>query len=153
MVVNVYLDNDIVNMIEYYGSIDDVVNRILDHGTYGDIELIDLPAVEMPKINGKQYKVNVTNQTYIELCELYTTKSSRISLRRIIYWFMYNEKYIEFNWQSENKFINKSHEKIISIVGEIEPLLYKLYKLLDDNGKIAALKDLLNEIKQEVWNG
>lgn len=152
MIVNVLIDDGTAGLMEYYGNISTVVNRILQHGALGEIPLMDLPSVPLPDHNVKQYKVNVTEPNYLQLCEIYGTKSSRISLRRIIYWFMDNEKYIDFKWEADQVFVDKANLEIVELLAEIEAKLYKLYKLMPNNERLKTVNAEINTIKMEVWD-
>lgn len=152
MIINLLIDDGTADLIRYYGSIPQVVNRILQHGAVGEIPLMDLPSVKLPDHNVKQYKVNVTDANYLQLCEIYGTKSARISLRRIVYWFMENEKYIEFNWEADSYFDKSKNQELIELVGEIESKLYRLYKLTGNDPHARIIKNELNAIKNEVWD-
>lgn len=152
MLITISLDDFTANIMQHYGSISDVTNRILQLGSEGAIPLMDLPPVAIPKSSCKQYKVNVTDENYIGLCETYGTKSMRISLRRIVYWFIENEQYEIFNWEPATNTILPDNQRIVDLIGEIEPKLYTLFKLLNKSKRIAIIKNELQEIKKEVWD-
>jgi hypothetical protein len=76
----------------------------------------------------------------------------RISLRRIVYWFIENEQYELFNWEPATNTILPDNQRIIDLIGEIEPKLYTLFKLLNKSKRVATIKNELQEIKKEVWD-
>lgn len=149
MVINLFLDENTAQIAQYYGDLSDVVNKILHHGALGEIPIMDLPTV--PSSPTKQYKVNVTDEDYIKLCELYGTKSSRISLRRIVYWFFETEKYIELEWTSDAVLRKKDDVAILELLTDIECKLYKLYKLTG-NIRTKTIKNEMDSLRSEVWN-
>lgn len=152
MVVNISLDDFTVAIMEHYGSISQVTDRILKLGANGSIPLIDLPSVEIPKSSCKQYKINIVDENYLSLCETYGIKSTRISLRRIIYWFIENEQYELFEWKPETNRVSPDNQRIMDLTGEIEAKLYSLYKLLNNNKHAIVIKNEIQKIKQEVWD-
>ena len=152
MIINILLDDATAGILQYYGDVSDVVNRILYHGAIGDIPLMDLPPAPLPGHGAKQYKINVTDKNYLELCDIYGTKSSRISLRRIIYAFVDNEKYVDLAWESNKTFVKTDKEELLTLIGELEAKLFRLYKMLKNNPHVKNIKTELAEISNEVWN-
>lgn len=151
MIVNISIDDFTAEIMMHFGTISDVTNKILALGADGSIPLMDLPSVAIEKSACKQYKINITDENYLGLCETYGTKSTRISLRRIIYWFIENEQYDAFGWIPAAPVL-PNNQRIVDLLGEIESRLYTLYKLLNNNKHALAIKNEIQKIKQEVWD-
>lgn len=95
MQMSVYLSEDVIKVLNAYGGIDNAVNHILELCEQGLIDIENKPKPHSRQFD-KRVNVNVTNQYYLEL--LYDTgNSSKISLRRLIYWFVENDMFEVFN--------------------------------------------------------
>lgn len=130
MKISIYLHNYITDVIKTFGTIEEVVNRILDAADEGLIELEDRPVCE-PREGASRYDVEVTNENYLQLLQVYGVKSKRISLRRLIYWFIDNEVYNDLGWEPVNEYIDKIdaaiNKKIDKIVSDIDNLIMFMY--------------------------
>ena len=59
---------------------------------------MDKPVI--PNRDGaSRYTVDVTNDDYIQLVRMYPENSVRVSLRRLLYWFVENEMYDFLDWE------------------------------------------------------
>ena len=151
MIINLLIDEPTAKIMQYYGDISEVVNKILEHGARGDIPLMDLPPAPQPLPGTKQYKINVTDLNYLKLCDIYGTKSQRISLRRIVYWFMDNEKYIDFEWTSDKSNYDEGKQELLNVLAEVESSLYKLYKITRSKHALI-IKSEMDLLRNEVWD-
>lgn len=151
MLMNVVLDNGTVSLMRYFGDLSDVANRILAHGAKGEIPLMDLPQAQSVSSDCKQYKLNITDSNYLELCDTFGIRSQRVSLRRIICWFMDNEKYVDFQWEPCVDVKSNEHQQVIALINDIDTKLYKLYKLIKADS-ILELKSVIDKIKKEIWD-
>lgn len=99
MKFNVYLHRNVADLLLRYGdSIDTVVNNILNEMELRDEPMVDLPPAP-PRDNVRRLSVDVTNKAFLDLSDIFGQYSGRVSLRRIIYYFYDNEKYIEYGWR------------------------------------------------------
>lgn len=151
MKFSIYLSNDVKDILECYGPINDVVNKILECGAEGLFDIMDKPTPP-PKENGKQIIIDVIEPNYLELVEMYGTKSSRISLRRLLYWFVDNEMYIELGWEGTQKYKDSNNEKALVLLSNIKLHLYKLEKLVTDcDDQLSNIRNELNTMEDKIW--
>ena len=151
MTVSVYLSTEMHQILLCYGSLDDVVNRILDAGTQGLIDIMQKPSAP-EKRGGTYYPVNIRNQDYIALMETYGPKSSRISLRRLLYWFVDNEVYEELGWEVGEEYVDKRSNQKHQAIIELKQALFKARTTIPEHrDEIDEFRNLINEIEEELW--
>lgn len=125
MNVSIYLHKPIVNLLRCFGDLSDVINKILDAGDQGMFDIMDKPSCESRE-GASRYTVNITNTTYLSLLNEYSVNSPRISLRRLIYWFVENEMYIELDWSMSNEYVddfkNKFNKKLTDAINSFQSL-------------------------------
>lgn len=123
MQVSIYLHQDILNELAYYGDLDNVVDQILTLGERGAIDLEDRPPCR-PRANAKRVTVNIHNRYYITLLRTYPAKSSRISLRRILYWFVENDMCTLLNTETitDEEQYERLYIQVLDIVHELVTL-------------------------------
>lgn len=149
---SIYLSNDVINVLQCYGPIDEVTNKILECGAEGLFDIMDKPTPP-PKENGHQVVIDVIEPNYLELVEMYSVRSSRISLRRLLYWFVENEIYIELGWEEVQQYKNSTTEKAIDMLGDLKLQLYRLEKLtFNCDDAFNTIREKLNEIEGKIWN-
>lgn len=152
MRMSIYLSNDVADILRCYGTIDDVVHRILVAGAEGLIDIMEKPTIAEKK-GGHYYKVNIKEPMYLELLELYGTKSSRISLRRLLYWFVENEIYEELGWEPQSGFITTNSDRSFDVLMELKQYVHKASKLMPEYyDQFNEIKQTLNKIEEEIWN-
>lgn len=142
---SVYLHRQIVDILRCYGTLDEVVNRILQEAANGNFDPMHKPPC--PGRDGAgRYDIDVTEPSYLELLSVYGPFSSKISLRRMIYWFVENEMYEEFGWEPVNEYcdMNKRtlNTKLSNALTELEKA-----KRYSSEFVIEQLSQLCNEIK------
>lgn len=153
MIVNVYLERRVRDVLKCYGNLNDVTNNILQLGAEGIINVMDKPTAP-PKKDGQQYAIDVTEENYIGLMAIYGPKSSRISLRRLLYWFVDNEIYNEIGWEGVESYTDSDTDKSIQLIGDIKVLLYRLERKISNcSDEISIIRENLNEIEGKIWNG
>lgn len=151
MVQTIYLHNYIVDILQCFGDLDIVVNKILEAGEQGVFDLESCP--KAPDRNHcKQYDIDITNESYLQLLAMRGNSSSTLSLRRIIYYFVDNEMYTQLDWQQTTIFIPQSH---ILFKKQLSRLLTCYNRLLQVTPAIYknAIKEQikkLSEISYEV---
>lgn len=97
MLVKLYLDEQTAIVLRMFGTINDVVNRIIDEGMAGKFDMFDKP-VAPPRDDCSRYEVHINNEDYIQMMANYPEKSSKVSLRRLVTWFIDNAVYEELGW-------------------------------------------------------
>lgn len=152
MLVSVYLSDDVKDILSCYGNLNDVVNKILEAGAQGVIDIMCKPTAP-DKTGGHYYAIYVKEPNYIELIETYGTKSSKVSLRRLLYWFVENEIYAELGWEPNEIFVNTTDNKSYDALMELKNVLYKTSKHFPAHKtEFDQFKNLLNTIEEEIWN-
>lgn len=152
MQLTIYLSDVVYDVLKCYGRLDEVVNKILEAGAEGVIDIMNKPTVS-EKRDGHYYKINITEPCYISLLEMYGTKSSRISLRRLLYWFVENEVYSELLWEPVDEWVDEHASKSFDVLMDTKQNIYKLSKLFPQyEQEISNIYDILNKIEKEAWN-
>ena len=101
MTINIHLHKEIADSLRCFGDLSTVVNKILQAGALGVIDIMDKDAC--PDKEGCEHcRIEVTEPNYLELYKMYGPKNRRISLRRLLYWFVENEIYDELGWRPVN---------------------------------------------------
>lgn len=137
MIQSVYLHDYIVDTLKMYGELDICINKILKHVEVNGLQIEDLP--ECPsRIDAKRYNVFINNSYYNELVEAYGIKSKRISLRRLLYYFIDNELYNEYGWEPINDYVSTNDAKINKQYAKVSAELNKLLSLLLKNNDDRA---------------
>lgn len=96
---SLYLHRDIYDiLILYCGTIENAIDMILKEYDLGNIDIEDKPQCR-PRDGAGRYNVIVNNENYLQLVDVYGIKSKRISLRRLLYWFVEYEVYDELGWE------------------------------------------------------
>lgn len=122
MIVKLYLDEQTATLLHMFGTINEVVNRIIDEGMDGKFDMFDKP-VAPPRDECSRYEVCINNKDYIELMAQYPEKSSKTSLRRLVTWFVDNEVYEELGWD-----ISCDKHKRDNLVKKLDSIINSLQK-------------------------
>ena len=138
IVLSVYLHEYVVNTLKMYGELDDVVNNVLDESDAGNFDITDKPECQSRDGAGR-YNITITNENYIKLLTAYGVKNKRISLRRLLYWFVDNEIYCDLGWEcirdydyNTKKRINKLITNVICDISKLEILTNKSLSHIKD---------------------
>ena len=155
MKLSVYLHSYVVDTLRMYGRLDDVVNAILDEADNGMFDVFDKPNCSS-RDGASRYMIDVTNENYLLLMQSYPPNSSKVSLRRLIYWFVENEIYNQCGWTYNNvlrrKENNKVHKKIVDLkeqIAKITPLVADNYEAIITITEIVKHILKLEEIYKE----
>lgn len=146
MVLSVYLHDEIYSILRCYGTLDEVVNRILDEGSAGSFDLMNCPKLP-PREGARRFEVDVNNQEYLELLSLYPHNSTKISLRRLLYWFVENEMYLSLGWETSGPYVDKKDVKKQKMAKRIRQNLEALLLLCDED-EYEKVEIALNNIKE-----
>lgn len=139
MKIAVYLHEEIAATLLCFGNLSDVINKILDNES-----VLDKPSC-LPREGASKYTVDVTNEEYLSLLARYPATSPRISLRRLLYWWVDNEIYTEWGWKP-NKYLTKYQQKYNEILSNVIDNL-NMAKALDKS-KIELLDTAISTIKE-----
>ena len=152
MTLSVYLAHDIKSVLSCYGSLDIVVDKILTAGAEGLIDIMEKPSAPEKK-GGTYYQINIREPNYIALVETYGTKSSRISLRRLLYWFVENEVYLELGWEPCEEFVDQKNKKGYQAVMQLKEALYNAREYIPHlRTEIDEFRNLISEVEEEIWH-
>lgn len=151
MILSVYLSKDIHDILSCYGHLDDVVNRILKAGSEGLIDIMNKPSAPEKK-RGSNYEIHIEEPDYIQLLETYGVKSSKISLRRLLYWFVENEIYEELGWEISDSYSNHRNTKEYKTIIELKQALYNARIYLPEiRDSIDEFRNLIIETEDKIW--
>lgn len=147
MILSVYLHRDRVDILKMFGNLSDVINKILDASDEGHFDIGDKP--EAPSREGAgRYNINVTNENYIQMLNMFGIKNKKISLRKLIYWFVDNEIYVDLDWEQINDYIDDKDLKCNKQVDKILNELDKLSFIVKNDGVISHAKDLIETLRR-----
>lgn len=154
MVFSVYIHQWVVDVLLCFGELSDVINRILEEGENGSFDIMNKPNIG-DRDGAKRYEINITNEMYLELLNTFPINSSKISLRRLIYWFVENEMYVELGWSPIRNYHSSTNDKIIKKLNNICTELQKVEYQISDDYKITITEMLikLNNLKETLKNG
>lgn len=120
MKIKVCIDKDVYERLISFGDISDVVNRILAEGEAGNIQIFDLPST--PLANPSRYTVDITNTYYLELYATYGPTCTRISLKRIIQYFVDIEGYNLCGWTITDNIEQLEFERRVCLLRAVSAL-------------------------------
>jgi hypothetical protein len=135
-----------VDILHCYGELSDVINSILEEAAAGSFDCMNKPPCPGREGAGR-YDIDVTEPMYLELLSTYGPFSSKISLRRLIYWFVENEMYNELGWEPLEKFVNRRSELFKKKISNAISELQKALRYCDN-----TYKDKLNELIEVLKN-
>lgn len=147
MKVSVYLHEEMRAILCCYGTLDDVINRILDAGSEGEFDIMDKPNIGARE-GARRFDVDIRNEEYLELMRSYPPNSSKISLRRLIYWFIENEMYEMLGWEPVNDYVDRSEVKKNKLIKRVRQDLEALITVVDSDNysnvetALQIIKDL-----------
>lgn len=120
---SIYLHRPIVDILRCYGELEDVINRMLQEAAKGKFDLMDKPPCP-GREGAARYDIDILEPNYLDLLSLYTPFSPKISIRRLIYWFVENEMYNELGWQQIKNFESKEDKlfrtKVANALSELQ---------------------------------
>lgn len=146
MIFSVYLHDYVADTLKCYGKLDDVVNKILETSEQGIFDVIDMPKCEA-RDGAIRYNIDITNEYYLSLVNVYSINSPRISIRRLLYWFINQEMPEVLGWSTINEYEDRTVCKIIKKLNFVKAELERVSLLLNKNEKNflnAAIDNLKN---------
>lgn len=152
MNVRIYLHDSVADMLKMFGSLDDLVNDLLQRAMAGAFDIETLPV--SPK-GGEvhRYDINVTNEEFLALREARGATSKSLSIRRLLYWFVDNEMWEQFEMSPCRDLAPRQECKYISRAVRICDELVRLQKDAPANHRakilsmIITMRDILNETR------
>lgn len=154
MIFSIYLHKHIAETLTCYGDLSEVVNKILETSEQGIFDVVDMPKCESRE-GATRYLINITNETYLQLVASFPPNSPRISIRRLLYWFVEQEMYEVLEWTPVTEYVSKDKEKILKKIGGIDSELTKLQRNLNHE-EYEIVQDILEKLiklKEVVENG
>ena len=118
--VNVRLPKQYIDILQMYGSLDDVTDKALDM-VYTDL----LPPInEMPAVstlpNACKRVIRVTNEEYDDNCKLLGPKHHTNSIKRLLTYIVDNEIYL--NWPMRKTASDTYCKQLLECVGRLDKL-------------------------------
>lgn len=156
MKFSIYLHQAIAETLMCYGDLSEVVNRILEESENGEFDIIDRP--RCPARDGaSRYDIEITSEYYINMLSSFPINSPRISLRRLIYWFVEQEMYEVLGWEVTREYHNKKKEamlkKLSNIISDFEKLCLSFNTEEKDFTWESGLKENLNKLWDLINDG
>lgn len=146
MTINIHLHKEIADSLRFFGDLSTVVNKILQAGADGVIDIMDKDTC--PDKEGCEHcRIEVTEPNYLELYKMYGPKNRRISLRRLLYWFVENEIYEELGWQPINTEI--VDKRAILFEKKLNTAITELTRAMSYTSS-TSVKDRLTAIISEI---
>lgn len=126
MKLSIYLHKDRVDILRTFGdNLSDVINKILDESDNGAFDIEDKPECES-RAGACRYDIRITNENYVNMLKSFGVKSKRISLRRLVYWFVDNEIYNDIGWEATNTYLDtdsiRFNKKLDNIISDLTSL-------------------------------
>lgn len=149
MIVSIYLERYAIDVMECYGTINDVVNRMLDAADGDTCDVFDKPSAGPRTIDSVRVDIDVTNDDYLQLMDTFPSNSPRISLRRYIHWFIDNEMPQFLGWEVVNEYRKKEKDKIKHLLSKAEASVKRAGTHLVQLGEFeceAIMQNILKEI-------
>ncbi len=152
MIMSIYLSDDVANVLRCYGTLNDVVNKILVAGAEGAIDIMQKPKITERK-GGHYYQIRIGEPNYLSLIDIYGASSSKISLRRLLYWFVENEVYQELSWEPCENYIDENINRGYDAIMNLKQDIYKASRLLPTyDDAFTTIRNIINEIEEELWH-
>ena len=152
MKFSIYLHKPIADTLKCYGDLSEITNKILSLGEQGLIILTDKPNVP-DRQGATRYDIEVTNESYLSLVKSYPINSCRVSLRRLLYWFVENELYNEFGWKIVNSYVDTDKLKQVKKVDKCLELIERLHNTCPYEDLCNEIVEKLNTLKEVIKNG
>ena len=147
MVKTIYLHEYVIQILETFGKIDEVINKIVDIAMSGQLDIESAP-VAPPQKDCTQCFIDIKNIEYLRLLDIRGHRNNRLSLRRLIYQFVDEEIYNTLGWATENYVPDSSTSKFRTQLARSIDNLIKLYKLCHDETTRQIIKSALSELRK-----
>lgn len=148
MKVSVYLHDEIRAILCCYGTLEEVVNKVLDAGSAGEFDVMNKPQIPV-RDGAHRFEVDVTNEEYLAILRSYPPNSSKVSLRRLLYWFVENEMYEALGWEVTNKYVDNRDKKRMKLAKRIRQDLEALLQVVDSSiyNQVQEITNFIKELE------
>jgi len=145
MKIAVSLPKKTVQTLCLFGNLNDVVNKILYQGEIGVIDIMNKPKTNARKGQTTIVFIDITNEYYLDLLKTFTSRSSTISLHRLLVWFTENEIYntLDFEIVNEPKEVFSTNNVFLKRYSSAVVSLQALYNICNENNKNLLKKVFL----------
>lgn len=151
MIQSVYLHKYVVDTLCLFGDLSEVVNRILQEGADGNIELIDRPPCTN-RDGASRYNIVINQPDYIDMLQYYPVNSPKLSIRRILYWFVDFDVYEDLGWKPVNRYEDKELKRLIKHIDTARSSLKRVGIAKKDDKKVEreliVIDELLNKLEE-----
>lgn len=121
MIQRVTLPINTINILSQFGDISIVVNKILDLVEQNVISVSNLPSANTTHCKCKKITLTITNQYYISAYDA----GNKISLVRLLQYFVDNELYAEFDWDIKDNVDDAKLNVILDLL-HVQSVLVRL---------------------------
>lgn len=146
--LDIRLHKEYCEILTQFGSLSHVTNCILHACEIGAIDVFDKP-VAPPKDGTQKCIITIDNVWYEGLLKDFGAKNSRISLRRLLYWFVDNEVYNDIGLQIDATKINKIDTKFVREKASCIEQLKKLQHLCTSKSRYELQQIIQSLIEVE----
>lgn len=137
---SLYLHQEIIDLLECFGELSDVINRLLEECIDKGLIYQDVISNAPDRDGARRIDVFIK---YDNICQL-----ANLRVRSIVYWFVENEIYTELGWQMRNDYGKKQKQKIEKQFNLTISNLRKLDELC--NGKVKDVIDIIEKIRYNL---
>ena len=148
MKYNLNISKDYYDILVRFGDINDVVDKVLKIAERGEIDIDSLPAAYI-RGDKKHVVVNIDSEWYEHMQALYGTTSPRISISRLLYYFIDNELYLDYNWQIVQNCDKRTSERLLNMRDDINKCITRLKTIVNskqDYDKLEQIRKDLDDI-------
>lgn len=130
---NVYIHPSAVDILYCFGDINTVVNKIIDELYARNVDIESCCKEPAPNQSGcRHYQIVINNADYNALRAAYPAKSYKVSLRRIINWFVVNEMYFEWGWEPIREYTSNEIDTVNKRINDVISRLNSLKLVIRD---------------------
>lgn len=149
--VSIYLDDYVLDTLQSFGELGEVTDKILAD-CMSDIDITSLPSAPPPGKYTKRVELFVSNKDYIELSNMYGRMSKKISLRRVLYWFVDNQMYTVYEgYELKNDSIRQ--KRYLAKLTDFKKFIDKLRRYFCSDECCDSLEADINIALEEVSGG
>ena len=145
--VSLYLDEYILEVLKAFGDLNTVVNKILEC-TSQTVDIGSLPVAPASK-ECKRVEVVIEEPTYLSYIQTMGRKSKKLSLKRLIYWFVNNEQYNDYGFEPVETVDTRKNKYYIR-VSEFLNFVNLLEKYYCDSSVCDKVRESLHLVMEEL---
>lgn len=147
--MRITVNRSTVQILKAFGDLNEVTDKILDYCEETDNPFEDMPPVQLNEPT--KISVEVTNTTFLQLVNLYGARSNKVSLARVLEWFVTNEEYVNLGWSLSSPPVfssnNKMRLKILKVKSDIISLALDIGD--EDYDDLAQMQVILNKLEKK----